>query len=135
MTTESLAGYIYQRLNSTLALHRVRLHERDDFFAEVWNEKTVLLGMQMPFNAAHRLHTTPLSDAENAKLFGKCNNLHGHDHRYLTAKTLSARFGRRSIIDSTNSLCDCVCGKPRIIGLRYAARSIANFWRDARHRV
>jgi len=96
MTTESLAGYIYQRVNSSLALHRVRLHERDDFFAEVWNERTVLLGMQMPFNAAHRLHTTPLSDAENAKLFGKCNNLHGHGHRYLTETTIGGEFDRRS---------------------------------------
>jgi len=96
MTTESLAGYIYQRVNSSLALHRVRLHERDDFFAEVWNEKTVLLGMQMPFNAAHRLHTTPLSDAENAKLFGKCNNLHGHGHRYLTETTIGGEYDKRS---------------------------------------
>jgi len=96
MTTESLAGYIYQRVNSSLALHRVRLHERDDFFAEVWNERTVLLGMQMPFNAAHRLHTTTLSDAENAKLFGKCNNLHGHGHRYLTETTIGGEFDRRS---------------------------------------
>ena len=96
MTTESLAGYIYQRVNSSLALHRVRLHERDDFFAEVWNEKTVLLGMQMPFNAAHRLHTTPLSDAENAKLFGKCNNLHGHGHRYVTETTIGGEYDKRS---------------------------------------
>jgi 6-pyruvoyltetrahydropterin/6-carboxytetrahydropterin synthase len=96
MTTESLAGYIYQRVNSNLALHRVRLHERDDFFAEVWNEKTVLLGMQMPFNAAHRLHATTLSDAENAKLFGKCNNLHGHGHRYLTETTIGGEYDKRS---------------------------------------
>src|SRR6266496_3421446 len=56
ITTESLAGYIYGRVNASLSLHRVCLHERDDFFSEVWNDKTVFLGMQMPFNAAHRLH-------------------------------------------------------------------------------
>jgi 6-pyruvoyltetrahydropterin/6-carboxytetrahydropterin synthase len=96
MTTESLAGYIYQRVNSSLALHRVRLHEREDFFAEVWNDKTVFLGMQMPFNASHRLHTTALSDAENGKLYGKCNNLHGHGHRYLTETTIGGEYDRRS---------------------------------------
>jgi 6-pyruvoyltetrahydropterin/6-carboxytetrahydropterin synthase len=96
MTTESLAGYIYQRVNASLALHRVRLHERDDFFAEVWNDKTVFLGMQMPFNAAHRLHATALSDAENAKLYGKCNNLHGHGHRYLTETTIGGEYDGRS---------------------------------------
>jgi len=26
------------------------------------------------FNAAHRIHNPALSDAENAALFGKCNN-------------------------------------------------------------
>jgi 6-pyruvoyltetrahydropterin/6-carboxytetrahydropterin synthase len=96
MTTESLAGYIYQRVNSSLALHRVRLHEREDFFAEVWNGKTVFLGMQMPFNASHRLHTIALSDAENGKLYGKCNNLHGHGHRYLTETTIGGEYDRRS---------------------------------------
>jgi len=96
MTTESLAGYIYQRVNASLGLHRVRLHERDDFFAEVWNDKTVFLGMQMPFHAAHRLHTTALSDAENAKLYGKCDNLHGHGHRYLTETTIGGEYDRRS---------------------------------------
>src|SRR2546430_414079 len=36
ITTERLAGYIYEQVNSSLPLlHRVRLHERDDFFAEV----------------------------------------------------------------------------------------------------
>src|SRR5213080_5295325 len=96
ITTESLAGYIYQRVNANLSLHRVCLHERDDFFAEVWNDKTVFLGMQMPFNAAHRLHAAALSDAENAKLYGKCNSLHGHGHRYLTETTIGGEYDRRS---------------------------------------
>ena len=96
ITTESLAGYIYQRVNANLPLHRVRLHERDDFFSEVWNDKTVFLGMQMPFNAAHRLHAAALSDAENAKLYGKCNSLHGHGHRYLTETTIGGEYDSRS---------------------------------------
>ena len=34
------------------------------------------------FNAAHRLHSSSLSDDENAKLYGKCNypNYHGHNY-------------------------------------------------------
>ncbi|MCG8474067.1 MAG: 6-carboxytetrahydropterin synthase [Cytophagales bacterium] len=35
------------------------------------------------FNAAHRLHNPVLSDEENAKLFGKCNNAHYHGHNYV----------------------------------------------------
>src|SRR5439155_8659340 len=34
------------------------------------------------------------------------------------AKILSAHFGQRSITASTINSCGCVCGKPRIIGLR-----------------
>ena len=34
------------------------------------------------FNAGHRVHNPSLSDAENARLFGKCNNPNGHGHNY-----------------------------------------------------
>jgi len=34
------------------------------------------------FSASHRLHNPKLSDAENAELFGKCNNKNGHGHNY-----------------------------------------------------
>jgi 6-pyruvoyltetrahydropterin/6-carboxytetrahydropterin synthase len=32
------------------------------------------------FPAAHVLHSDALSDEENARLYGKCSNLHGHDY-------------------------------------------------------
>ncbi len=39
------------------------------------------------FNAAHRLHSNQLSDAENAVTFGKCNYSNYHGHNYdLTVK-------------------------------------------------
>ncbi len=96
ITTESLAGYVYERVNASLPLHRVRLHERDDFFAEVWNDETVFLGMRMPFHAAHRLHAAALSDADNAKLYGKCNNPLGHGHRYVSEATIGGEYDKRS---------------------------------------
>lgn len=34
------------------------------------------------FNSAHRLHNPNLSDEENARVFGKCNNLNYHGHNY-----------------------------------------------------
>ncbi|MCS6968254.1 MAG: 6-carboxytetrahydropterin synthase [Cytophagales bacterium] len=34
------------------------------------------------FNAAHRLHNPALSDQENARIFGKCNNPNYHGHNY-----------------------------------------------------
>lgn len=96
ITTESLAGYLYDRANAVVPLHRVRLHEREDFFAEVWSDDSVFLGMRVPFSAAHRLQAAALSDAENAKLYGKCNNPLGHGHRYLTETTVGGEYDRRS---------------------------------------
>ena len=34
------------------------------------------------FNAAHRLHHNGWSDAQNAAVFGKCNNPNYHGHNY-----------------------------------------------------
>jgi len=96
MTTESLAHYIYQRANSMTPLDRVRLHERADFFAEVWKDREVFLGMRMAFHAAHRLCAATLSDSENAKLYGKCNNPLGHGHEYLTEATIGGDYDERS---------------------------------------
>jgi len=50
----------------------------------------------MPFNAAHRLHAECFSDAENAKLYGKCNNPLGHGHRYLTETTIGGEYDKRT---------------------------------------
>ncbi|MBS1651942.1 MAG: 6-carboxytetrahydropterin synthase [Bacteroidetes bacterium] len=35
------------------------------------------------FNAAHRLHNPSLSNSENQRLFGKCNNPNYHGHNYF----------------------------------------------------
>src|SRR5882762_4799511 len=96
ITTESLARYIYERAKSVMPLHRVRLHERNDFFAEAWEGNTIFLGLQEPFHAAHRLHAATLSDAGNSKLYGKCNNPRGHGHSYLTEATVGGEYDVRS---------------------------------------
>ena len=38
---------------------------------------------RLTFNAAHRVHNPDLSDLENARLFGKCNNPNWHGHNYV----------------------------------------------------
>jgi 6-pyruvoyltetrahydropterin/6-carboxytetrahydropterin synthase len=96
VTTESLAGYIYERVNTMMPLQRVRLHERSDFFAEAWEGNIIFLGLQVPFHAAHRLHAVTLSDTQNARLYGKCNNPRGHGHRYLTETTIGGEYNARS---------------------------------------
>jgi 6-pyruvoyltetrahydropterin/6-carboxytetrahydropterin synthase len=46
-------------------------------------EIKVELRRRYRFAAAHRLHSEKLSDAENARLYGKCNNPLGHGHNYV----------------------------------------------------
>jgi 6-pyruvoyltetrahydropterin/6-carboxytetrahydropterin synthase len=96
ITTETLATYIYERVNGMMPLQRVRLYERHDFFAEAWEGDSIFLGLQAPFYAAHRLHAVTLSDTQNARLYGKCNNPLGHGHRYLTEATIGGEYNARS---------------------------------------
>jgi 6-pyruvoyltetrahydropterin/6-carboxytetrahydropterin synthase len=48
----------------------------------------IALGRRYHFAASHRLHTAKLSEEENNRVFGKCNNPYGHGHNY----TLEVRF-------------------------------------------
>ena len=40
------------------------------------------------FEAAHRLHNPAKSDQWNRKVYGKCNNPHGHGHNYVLEVTV-----------------------------------------------
>ncbi|MGB7159708.1 MAG: 6-carboxytetrahydropterin synthase [Tepidisphaeraceae bacterium] len=48
----------------------------------------VRLSQKFEFAASHRLHSPHLSNEENARTFGKCNNPHGHGHNYELQVTL-----------------------------------------------
>ena len=48
----------------------------------------VELGRRYRFAASHRLHSTKMSEEENSRVYGKCNNPYGHGHNY----TLEVRF-------------------------------------------
>lgn len=51
---------------------------------------TVVLRTRFDFAAAHRLHVDTLSDEENQRLFGKCNNPSGHGHNYQVEPAVEA---------------------------------------------
>lgn len=51
-------------------------------------EPCVQLGRRYHFAASHRLHSPRLSEEENFRIYGKCNNPHGHGHNY----TVEVRF-------------------------------------------
>ncbi len=48
------------------------------------------------FNAAHRVYNPALSDAENQRLFGKCNNPNWHGHNYTLEVTVEGAVEPRT---------------------------------------
>jgi 6-pyruvoyltetrahydropterin/6-carboxytetrahydropterin synthase len=47
------------------------------------------LGRSYRFSASHRLHSPHLTEEENYRVFGKCNNPYGHGHNYVLEVNLS----------------------------------------------
>jgi 6-pyruvoyltetrahydropterin/6-carboxytetrahydropterin synthase len=41
------------------------------------------------FSASHRLHSAQLSEEENQRVYGKCNNPYGHGHNYVVEVAVS----------------------------------------------
>ncbi len=77
--------------------------------AESGESGAVELRQRFEFSASHRLHCNELDDANNIRIFGKCNNPSGHGHNYrleaavivpLTGATFSHADLER-IVDTT----------------------------------
>jgi 6-pyruvoyltetrahydropterin/6-carboxytetrahydropterin synthase len=47
------------------------------------------LSRRYSFAASHRLHSAAMSEDENWRVYGKCNNPFGHGHNYTVEVTLS----------------------------------------------
>lgn len=94
---ENLLGFIADEITQPLSelgvhLDHLRLEEMPLLFGELdLNRKTMTLTRVFEFAASHRLHAPALSEAENLRLFGKCNNPAGHGHNYLLEVTVSGQ--------------------------------------------
>jgi 6-pyruvoyltetrahydropterin/6-carboxytetrahydropterin synthase len=51
---------------------------------------------RLRFNAAHRIHNPALSDEENVRLFGKCNNPNWHGHNYTLEVSVAGPVDERT---------------------------------------
>jgi len=49
------------------------------------------LGRRYRFAASHRLHSAELSEEENGRIYGKCNNPYGHGHNYILEVLVSGK--------------------------------------------
>jgi 6-pyruvoyltetrahydropterin/6-carboxytetrahydropterin synthase len=56
----------------------------------------VTVTRRLQFNAAHRVHNPALSDQENARLFGKCNNPNWHGHNYTLDVSVQGEIDERT---------------------------------------
>jgi len=57
--------------------------------------QTVLLQQMFEFAAAHRLHVESMTEEENWRVFGKCNNPNAHGHNYRVQPLVAVRLGER----------------------------------------
>lgn len=91
-TPEDLAREIWTRLGGGIAgvpLRRIRLVGDPSPIVEYGGEREMQVTRRFEFSASHRLHSPALSDAENERLFGKCNNPAGHGHNYVLEVTVA----------------------------------------------
>jgi 6-pyruvoyltetrahydropterin/6-carboxytetrahydropterin synthase len=49
----------------------------------------ILVTRRAEFSASHVYHNPKLSPEENRRIFGKCNNPHGHGHNYTLEVTVA----------------------------------------------
>jgi 6-pyruvoyltetrahydropterin/6-carboxytetrahydropterin synthase len=54
----------------------------------------ISLTRRYKFAASHRLHNQKLSEEENRRLYGKCNNPYGHGHNYIVEVTMTGPVDR-----------------------------------------
>lgn len=85
-TTENIVRVLWSliapRLPAPAQLAKLRLYEMSDLWADYAGEDHASFVRAYTFSAAHRLHASTLSDAENQAMYGKCNNPNGHGHNY-----------------------------------------------------
>ena len=56
----------------------------------------VYLTRRAEFSASHYYHNPEFTAEENQRLFGKCNNPHGHGHNYTLEVTVKGEVDARS---------------------------------------
>lgn len=85
-TTENIVQVLWTliapKLPDGVRLHRLRLYETADIFADYYGGATATFSRSYSFSAAHRLDSAALSAEANIALYGKCNNAKGHGHDY-----------------------------------------------------
>lgn len=91
---ENLLSYFQNELGDLpggAELCGLKLEETPLLYGE-WDKDTDMTTITRvyEFAASHRLDVAALSAMENQRLFGKCNNPHGHGHNYVLEVTVTS---------------------------------------------
>lgn len=100
-TLEEIARWAWGRLAPAVPvgrLHRVRVREHPRLWLDYEGKgvSDVYLTSVYDFSASHRLHSDALSEEENRRVFGKCNNPNGHGHNYVLEVTVTGTIDPRT---------------------------------------
>ena len=98
----SLVGRLYEMLEAwpPLTLERLSLNLSPflSYSTHVLERPMIRLSQKFEFSATHRLHNPKASEAENSRVFGKCNNPHGHGHNYEVQVTLKGEPDENGVL-------------------------------------
>ncbi|MBL0926113.1 MAG: 6-carboxytetrahydropterin synthase [Phycisphaerales bacterium] len=87
-----LAGRVAGLLDGRVERVRWRLSPFYSVECAMSQKDFVVLRQRFDFAASHRLHNPALSDAENRRMFGKCNNPTGHGHNYQVEPAVAVKI-------------------------------------------
>ena len=108
-TLENLVRFFSEELKELpggVELSNLKLEETPLLYGE-WSRDTnmITLTRVYEFAASHRLHVESLPEAENIRLFGKCNHIHGHGHNYVLEVTVTGNVdGKTGMMVSLDEL-------------------------------
>ena len=115
-TTENLSVVLWDRIADKaqgVQLSKIRLFEEEDLYvdyqgAQRGDAPEVALTRRYQFSAAHRLHSPALSEEDNRRVFGKCNNPNGHGHNYTVEVTVRGSIHPETGMVTSLDQLDCV---------------------------
>jgi 6-pyruvoyltetrahydropterin/6-carboxytetrahydropterin synthase len=92
LTPAQLLGQLFAKLEAwpPLLLEELKLSLSPflSFSVRASERPMIRLSQKFEFSATHRLHNPRATEEENRRIFGKCNNSHGHGHNYEVQVTL-----------------------------------------------
>ncbi len=94
---------------------------------------TTTVKVKVFFEAAHRLHNPAQSDEWNRRVFGKCNNPHGHGHNYVIEAAVTGEVDPETgyLIDmkDLSHTMGVGCTRSKLLNLREGAyHGVVNDW-------